>query len=677
MNDAILLEISQPQFRQVVAQTFKLYRTSRKNGDLLPLADSALANSSLVTDSLLAGTPLGVTACAGGTQALLHWVVDKLQPGGSQCFLSQKWRSYNLLYYPYLEGKDEEGKKWTFARLGDEIGLSRPGVYKSRRQAIKAAADILREELEKPQEVAGRQKYLIDSRYQAHSNQEQLLLRLLSLFRLPVPPTLLYQQAFFDRVDREDREVTDVPESLRRLMMGGLLVSHGTGTTVEVHREASPYLRSLLLPAERQDWHQAAGRYYQQARDYFEALYHFRQAGDYETAANILIDNYQAIVDNQQIKPLREQLGLFHSSELTDATWAKLKIKAGEAALLVEDVETALAEYAQALGTSDIPTKALAYYRRGYAFQHINLDECLIHYNFSIKLLEEKLPNEPLLVHIYIDNAFFDIQQRKRLKKAEASLERALELIQKDQRKLSVHLHNAWAGLRFHQGAHEIEQEHRLQAWLAANETQDKELMSKMAHNLGQAYIWLKRDYDQGLDYLQKGQILARQTGNQYMEGLCYKTIGALYFFKKEYENAIHHYQAAYNIFVEIGNHNRQARVCHDLTEAYAELGDEAQMKSYFEQGTEIARELDEKHLLQALDELARKYPGLAPPEITLNEEQVIAFEYVKVHQRITTKEYRELINTSTRTATRKLNQLVAMELFVKKGKARATYYTL
>jgi len=71
MSGVFLLEMSEQDFLNEVANWFRLYRDCRKEGHLLPLAQSQLAESSLVEGCLLAGEPLSVDARARGWLAAL------------------------------------------------------------------------------------------------------------------------------------------------------------------------------------------------------------------------------------------------------------------------------------------------------------------------------------------------------------------------------------------------------------------------------------------------------------------------------------------------------------------------------------------------------------------------------------------------------------------------------
>ena len=64
--------------------------------------------------------------------------------------------------------------------------------------------------------------------------------------------------------------------------------------------------------------------------------------------------------------------------------------------------------------------------------------------------------------------------------------------------------------------------------------------------------------------------------------------------------------------------------------------------------------------------------------EIGLNERQIKAVTYVKEKGQITNKEYQKCCNTSNRTATRDLSDLVSKQIFTQVGvTGKGTVYIL
>ncbi|MGB0386873.1 MAG: tetratricopeptide repeat protein [Ardenticatenaceae bacterium] len=660
MCDPIWENKSQSEFEEVLRDALRI----SSKGVLVGLAASPLAHTWLVEGCFLAGEAISDHLRGLVTQNVLRWGINQLRPTGTHSWTDEAWRQYNVLFYPYIEDV-------TFEKLAEKMGLSTSAVYQWRPKAVAALTEILWKEVQSGANAEGRKNEVIGARYALLTDEEQTLLRMAAVVRRPFASSLLHNMA-------TEADMGHVATSIRHLISLHFLISHDEGAKIEIHAELRAYLLPWLLPQERQAWHRVAAEHEEAQGEHLEAAYHFLRTAHgegYELAAQSLVENQQAIIDNRQTNELREMLAQFRPHQLSDKSWARVKIAAGDVALLLEDVESALAEYGVALGTRDMATKGLAYYRRAKAFESQSLDEAIMHYNIGIKYLETWPKSRPLLADMYIDRAWFYLQERPDFEKVESNLNQAQTVIQTADSRRRANLHNAWAKLK---EGDDGELEHRLQAWLAATETQDSDLMIKTAHNLGLAYVWSKR-YEQGLIYLQKGQALAKQIGARLKEGGFQKTIGACYFFQAQYEKAIVHYKKAYEILDETGDHNWLGHVCHDLAEAYTEIGEQTEAIRYFDEATTIAQRLGEEELLQALDDLARKHPWLrlTSLEHDLNKHQRKAFDFVRQTGRITNKQYRELTGVAKKTASRHLAELCKKGVLAKKGRGPGTHYTL
>jgi tetratricopeptide (TPR) repeat protein len=431
------------------------------------------------------------------------------------------------------------------------------------------------------------------------------------------------------------------------------------------------YVWGLLPPSERQQHHRTAAQLYESCRDYLEAAYHWRGAGELETAVHLLLNHYSNIIASRHGEAYADLLAQFQPYEMSPELWPRLKLIAGQVAEILEDVDRALQEYQLALGAADLATKTLAYYRRAKAFQHKNIPESLAHYDYCIQLAQavEGFP----LTAVYIDRAWLYFQELRDLPQAEADLQRAETSIQPNDRRTRSDLHNAWGELYYYRQDMAQAIQHHLQGWLAANEVQDAERMMKSAHNLGLAYA---EDglYQQALDYLQRSQKLAADVGHRKMEGLTYKSIGACYFWLHQLETAIDYYGRAYDIFVEMLNHNLQAYICCDLAEAYLQIGQADEAQPFIDEGITLAQRSGNDALVRLLQSLAEQAPKYA---VELNEREVGAIEFVRENGRITNQDYRDLTGVSQKQAVRDLNKLVDDGLLQRVGKGRATRYEL
>ena len=661
MRDTILLTTHSTKFTELIGEAFKLQR----EGHIIALAASPLAQSSLVEDGLLPGEPVSPDARGRALQSLLRWTVDKLRPSGQHSWTALNWRHYNVLYGFYIQGL-------RVAELSERMAIADQTLYKIRPSAIAAAAAVLRHEMRNPLFTQERKNYAFADRYENCSPQEQLLLRIAAIFERPIPHRWLYQLAHLHRKNTEN-----IQKPLYRLFQKHLLMSSRAGNDFMVHPDMRPYLLLQLELDERQLWHREAGRLYRDEKHaYLAAAHHLYQGRDFEAAARIIIAHYREIVDNLEMDELADLLAEFRRAELKSTdSWAKLNIIAGRVAEWQGKLSIATEKYREGLRAQNVAIKAEAFYRRGKAFENLDTDEAEAHYQQGIELLEKMDEHNPLLITLYIHRAWIFIQNRPDLERAAADLQRAQQAIQFQDLENRADLHNAWAELHFRRGEFAQATEQRLQAWTVANEMQDVERMLKFEYNLGMDYAY-QSQYKKSLNRLERGKSLAVKAGNQEMEGLYNKGISNCYFWQGIYQEAVRYGLLAYHNFGETGNKKRQAHVCYDLAEAYNKLQNVSQQQRYFAEGMQIAQMLRDEQLIQDFEELARNYPALDMYG-SLNERQKAAIKYVQQHGSIANLRYRTLTGISQKQAARDLGELVKREIFDKVGHGRATRYKM
>ncbi len=657
------------EFEAIVGEVLKRDR----DGDWLGLADSPLAYSPLVEPYFLPGEPVTGDVRAQALKIMLRWAIEKLNPGGSHDWLSSAWRHYNILYYFYIQGQK-------VSDLAEHMAIAEQTFYSGwRPQAINALAKILLNEIALGREADERRRFSVLDRYQRCDPSERGLLRLLTIFNQEeyIPTEWIYALA----------PNIDVTAGLHDLLEAHLVQRDELLTAVRLNPIVYPHLTDLLALEERNQWHSAAAKLYVDVQTYLEAARHYRQAADYPRAAEVLIEHRTAIFDKLQVEGLRSLLAQFRYPELADHpnVWAQLKIVAGRVAEYLEDMETAVSEYGEALSAPDIHTKVEAYYLRAKALQRTNLDESLAHFAYCVDLVERTLLSHylapeitlmKLLTHIYIDRSWIYIQERPDWEKAQADLDRTEQIMRTigpEDRAVWSDLYNARAELAHHMQTPDAAVVYRQQAWLAASETRDVDLMTKTAYNLGQDYVWSKR-YQPGLDYLQKSNKLAKQAGNMQMQGLSLKGIGDGYAFQGLYADAILHYRQAYNILLATNNLNWRGGLCYDLAESFAEVGDWTSAKIFYDEGIALAKELGQQRLLEAFTSLAENVPMLVSD---LLERQKMALHHVKEHASIAMQDYMDLADISRSQAHRDLSEMVDRGILQRVGKGRGTRYIL
>ncbi len=680
MNDTILLNEPIEPFEEHVTAALK----SLREGDLLALAASTLAHSSLVEPCFLSGEPITADGRGRILRSVLRWAVAHLRPEGEATWVRPLWRSFNILHYFYLEGMRA-------SELAEKMAIAEQTLYQVRPQAISLLASVLRNELAQASDLAGRRNAVFADRYARHSSSEQRLLRVAAVFPSAVPVRVLAQAA-------DELKLTDAAQATQSLILSHLVIGDELGNELVVHPQLRPYLLTLLMPEERRIIHSMAAEHYVQQQNFLEAAQQWRAVGQSERAALLLIEHQRDIIDNLQLEELVELLARFRAGEVSANLWPRLKILAGEIAEFTQNFAAAIAEYQLALGASDLYTKALAYYRRAKAFEHTNIDESLAHYARCVQLLEESLDSsnkteqtasgEPglerwitLVCNVYIDRAWLQMQVRPDLVRAEVDLARAQALLDQHptlrSRPVWCDLYNALGGFYHRNGQAELAVQHTWQAWLAANESQDRERMSRTAHNLGSVYMGDLRQYDRALEYLRKSQELAQQMGNQQMAGLSTMSIGACYYWQGELRAAITQYQVAAEIFGESGNRTLLTRTYYGLAEAQIELGEGEVARQHYSEGVRIASELNDRGALRDFEELAKSHPQLIEPASALSTRQQAALIYLRQHGQLTNREYQEVTGVSQKQAVRDLNELVERAIVRREGKGRAIRYVI
>ncbi len=674
MNDTILLKQSLPELEEQIMAALK----SLREGDLLALGASPLAYTSLVEECFLSGEPITADGRGRILRSLLRWGIERLRPEGEASWVKASWRNYNILSHFYLEGTRASA-------LAESMAIAEQTLYQLRAQSINALTQVMRSELQQPENSQSRKNVVNNDRYARLSETQQQILRLAAVFAGAIPARLLHTLA-------NSLGNHDALAATQQLVLNHLMSSDAQGSEFAVHPQLRASLLTLLMPEERQIAHRIAAEHYASQRNFLEAARQWRAANQPATAAHSLIEHQRDIIDNLQVDELAALIAQFRTSELSAGLWARLKILAGEIAEFTHNFEVALAEYQQALAAPDLHTKALAYYRRAKAFEQTNSDESLAHYARCVQLLEkaaagsmEESERLTLLGNVYIDRAWLQMQVRADLARAEDDLLRARLLLDatpalRDQ-PVWCDLYNALGEFYHRSGKPQLAVEHSWQAWLAANEARDLQRMSKTAHNLGLVYMDNLRQYDRALEYLHKSEELAHQTGNRQMEGLSAMSIGACHYWLGDLEAAIQQYEAAASLFAEGGNRALLARTLFGLAEAHATLGQSEPARQHHQQGMAIAAQLGDQSALNDFSELAKQHSflqagaGFASCELLARQQN--ALTYVQQHGQITNREYQNLTGVSQKQSVRDLNELVERGYLVRAGQGRAVCYQL
>lgn len=661
-------------FHAVVTHALKLYR----DGRTLELAATPLAATPLVEAEFLAGDTITPVARGRATQAVLQWAIAELRPPGAMPeaqlptdppLVTPAWRFYKILHHFYID-------HWTIERIAGELGFAPASIFNLRAKAIAALAELLQSALATPALLAARQQATIAQRYQQLQPAAQTLVRLVAFLGVPVPIDLLTEILCGDTIeDLQDRITLAAQCAL-------VLYDHDEGT-IDTPPLIRNYLLGQLRPDERTRWHQRAAHYHETHGNYMAAARHWYAAGGSETAARLLITHDAALTKSTKGAEFAELLAIFQPSDVAPPTWARLKLLEGQLAEAHANLAKAILAYEAALHVEPVSIKAEAHYRLAKILEYRNVDEALVHYERGISLLEQTLADPPLLVRMYIHRSWIFIQHRQDLRRAEASLQRAKDLIDPTNREDYADLYNASGELFHREGKWVYAIEDRLQAWLAAKESNDLARIVKIGYNLGGDYAECRR-FPQALTYLNQSRTLALENGMLDMAALCQEVIGICYFYQADYGAAIHSYEAAYALFAQVQNQTALTNVCFNLAEVHAIKGDRTRTRRYYNEGLALAATLiqataDAESLLivQRFAELKQQYPLLLADSDQMNARQQRALAYVQQHGAISNREYRTLNGVQNKTAAEELKALATQQLLTKWGQGAATVYRL
>lgn len=667
--------MTQPDFYAMVTQALKLYR----DGRTLELAATPLAVTALVEAEFLPGDTITPLVRGRAAEAVLRWAIAELRPHGGEPALlyttdtqalAPAWRFYKILQHFYIE-------HWTIERIAAELGFAPTSIFNLRAKAIAALADLLQSALATPALLATRQQATIAQRYQQLQPAEQTVVRMAAFWGVPTPIRLLLEISPVYTAENIQTSIAIVVQ----YALGVYDSAEGTIYTPPAIRDY--VVMGHLHADERTHWHQRAAHYYETQCNYMEAARHWQFAGGGETAARLLIEHAATLIKSMKGEELDELLAAFQPADVAPSTWARLKLLEGQIAEVRANLPKAMLAYEAALGAEQVVIKVEAHYRLAKILEYRNVDEALVHYERGISLLEQTSADNPLLVKMYIHRSWIFIQHRQDLPRADASLQRAKALIDPANREDYADLYNASGELFHREGKWAYAIDDRLQAWLAAKESNDLARIVKIGYNLGGDYAECRR-FPQALTYLNQSRTLALTNGMLDIAALCQEVIGICYFYQADYAAAIHSYEAAYALFAQVQNQTALTNACFNLAEAHAISGNRTQARRYYDEGLALAATLiqtsaDAESLLivQRFAELKQQYPLLLADPDKVNARQQRALAYVRRHGAISNREYRTLNGVQNKTAAAELTALAAQQLLMKSGQGAATVYRL
>lgn len=270
-------------------------------------------------------------------------------------------------------------------------------------------------------------KYLFDQVYDGLPELQQSLLQFLSIFREPVPKSVL---SYYDPGDEEAAF-----KGLISLEEAFLVEEHQPG----LYGLHDKYKKLTALRREdRQEYHRRAAYYYWSKAftgfpsDYLEAGYHYFKAGEYDRAAKMLIGRIDVLLKRGYLGRLEGLLKpLTEAEPLSAADRGALLLELGNYHHFKMEWEKALEDFKRSLsvqqGRKDLPAVAHLYSKIGFTYESTGQwEKALGFYQKSATLLK-KLGDFKGLSQVY-NNIGLTHQAHQNWEKAESHFKQALQI---------------------------------------------------------------------------------------------------------------------------------------------------------------------------------------------------------------------------------------------------------
>ena len=687
------------QLVELVNEAYKSYAS------ILALSRSPLAISSLVTPVLVLD-PLTPTPEERGRalQLLLRWALEKLAPDAIRhplgtfrpwddpTWRDPAWWRYTILRHRYVEPLHPEdfveGGRFTETLMA-LTGIATPDAfYSERSHAMRAAAAILQEQMETNHAADELQQRALSLVCAPLVRQPEMgaLLGIATVLEGVFPRTLLMTLATAENL----RSPAD---GIDELIEARFILTGDEGASLWL----SPTLRSYLYhredPARLRIRHARAAAYYAEQHDHLSAARHWRLAGQWRTAADLLLAAAVELTEDLQRAALRAELTACSSGALDDERWRRIQLLLSDICAAEGDNGAAIEACRAALKRTQSPAdQGVIFWRIGKLYEMRNQRHALNYYRQA----EERLTADAgQLVLLLKDRAWLYIHRRA-WAEAASDLNRALTLAAPGQGSLRAEVLDALAAL--HRYQHELDAaiDCAQQALALREQCGDLLGVAKSLGNLGLLYT-ATGDHAQAVAAHHEALDASQRTGNRELSATAMLNIGLAHHMAGELAQAVPFYRQSLTLSRTINYRLVELRSLSNLAEALAEVGEPGAAQSYWRSALELARQDGFDDETAYLLELAERYnfaderkpllTSMPAPEPVgsgdsawsvvdlLDAEDRLALTLAQNEGKVTPRRLMEAGALSKATATRRLTALAAAGLLVQVGQGRATSY--
>jgi len=485
-------------------------------------------------------------------------------------------------------------------------------------------------------------RYIHEEIFSKLAEDEKTVLRLMSVFRYPVPPEVLFI------------DPTVGYETLRSLKNKSLIYETFPGK-YETHDLVKDFFYGTLTPQSKQHYHGTAAQHYLKAGegyDSIEAQHHFLSAGKYEEAAKLAIEQGPELIRKGHLEAFMTLLQNLDAENISIEQLLSITILKGDILSMQASYEEALRYYDEALILNrkvQSQEKQVEIHRKIGDFheKRNSLEDALKYYEQSLRL-STRLKNSNEMAEAYKGLGRILRKLGKR-DEAMANYQKSIELLQRDGFELDVAKgHNTLGQICAEKGDRNKALEHYeksmelskklrnpyltgLTAFLAAytytnpgiaGEDEDwegtleyheryAEIARKMGFERGRAYALTnaakshakKFEFDKALGYLDKVLETSKKLKEKLMCSSAYKGYGIVYKLKKEWDKSLKYFKDSIKILEDMGVSRHLADVYFEVALMYKEKGNKKEANIYITKATGLYEKLGDKDKVEMMKE--------------------------------------------------------------------------
>ncbi|MBI3538437.1 MAG: tetratricopeptide repeat protein [Chloroflexi bacterium] len=426
--------------------------------------------------------------------------------------------------------------------------------------------------------------YLMKEIYGTLNDSEKRVLDALAIFQIPVA----YQAVEEVLAEENVKGITRVLDGLtdRHIVYARALEQIGLHPLVREYCE-----RNLDRDAHTRLNGKAAA-YFISRRDYVMAAHHYRNARDYENAAQILIEHESELISAGRVDSMLEQLGVLTREQLSQDNWLKVCRVRGKSNHVRSRFDEAVENYEKVLeiGQAAQNDSLIADAHLGIGWAHFRRGD----YRAASEHLEKaiefgKAARDNLLVAraemrlgaVYLDSGDLD--------RAFASSNRSLETF--GRANISDDVADALGNLGriYHaRGDWENAAQHYMQAIQIYEKLGNRNRMTIGYNNLGDVYRE-QGDFQSAIRCLEKSAQLAASIGNDFALAETSSTLAETLLGLGDPHRALEYAMRALQIAQSVEAKQHEGVVYRELGDIRAALGERKQARAQYENALKIS----------------------------------------------------------------------------------------